>query len=372
MEEPVRILLGAPLGKTQGHRLDLGVDHPSRSGVLELNLRISDGVIRQAEALPGAMHRGVEKLFEVRDFRAVLSLADRHDWQAPFFGELSAAMAVEAALAIEVPQRAIWLRTLLCEHFRMHSHLAFLSWIWHALAPDPRIALLRSLRERLRRQSQALTGNRVHPMVNRIGGLAVDADSAWLAAEELLAGEVAGLAPLLCAALAAAPAGVARLDEEFVNSYGLSGPTARATGLRLDLRPGTLTYDETGVDLATIDRRGDAAARLSVMAQELVVSEAVIAACVARLRELPGPVNVTLPKVLRVPEGDYLVELEAPLGVAGCFLVARGDKTPWRLKLRTPSFANVSALGAALTGTRFPDLELALASIGYVMGDLDK
>src|SRR4051812_45105506 len=140
------------------------------------------------------MHRGAEKLFEVRDYRQIGMLADRHDWQAPFFGELGVALVCEQLLGLEVPLRATWLRTLLAEHTRLLSHLGFLG----PLAQQAELAAAqRLLRERLREQTRQLTGNRIHPMVARIGGLAADADPTWLAAEAALLPSVHELASRL-------------------------------------------------------------------------------------------------------------------------------------------------------------------------------
>src|SRR3954463_12916215 len=107
--------------------LDLGADHPSGAGLLELRLWTEGGGVTAAEVVVGALHRGAEKLFEVRDYRQIGMLADRHDWQAPFFGELGVAMVCEQLLGLEVPPRAVWLRTLLAEHTRLLSHLGFLT-----------------------------------------------------------------------------------------------------------------------------------------------------------------------------------------------------------------------------------------------------
>ena len=120
------------------------------------------------------MHRGAEKLFEVRDYRQILMLADRHDWHAPFFGELAIALACEQMMGLVVPDRAVWLRTLLAEHTRILSHCGFLSWVATPAGGD---LGLHRVREDLRGQTRRLTGNRIHPMINRIGGLAADADA---------------------------------------------------------------------------------------------------------------------------------------------------------------------------------------------------
>ena len=117
--------------------LDLGPDHPSQAGLIELRLWTSDGMISSAQVVVGAMHRGVEKLFEVRDYTQILMLADRHDWHAPFSGELAVALTAEQMMGLVVPERAVWLRTLLAEHTRILSHAGFLTWVARASAADP-------------------------------------------------------------------------------------------------------------------------------------------------------------------------------------------------------------------------------------------
>ena len=140
--QPLRVLVGslAPgvLPSTQPAKmptgtilLDLGPEHPSQAGLIELRLWTEADVITTARVVVGAMHRGAEKLFEVRDYLQILMLADRHDWQAPFFGELAVALVCEQMMGLAVPERAVWLRTLLAEHTRILSHCGFLSYVPH-------------------------------------------------------------------------------------------------------------------------------------------------------------------------------------------------------------------------------------------------
>ena len=357
--------------------LDLGPEHPSQAGLIELRLWTQADVITTAQVVVGAMHRGAEKLFEVRDYRQILVLADRHDWQAPFSGELSVALTCERMLGVEVPARAQWLRTLLAEHTRILSHLGFLGYVPHRLGLGRPLSVVR---ESLRRQTLRLTGNRIHPMANRIGGLAFDADPAWLDLERQAMTEVRAAAEATAVLLDSpelveAASGVAVLDRPMVEQYGTTGPAARASGVDLDLRRSRpyLAYAELGSHLAPPTRTaGDAWTRLRLLVDEVLVSAGLVAACLDRLADLPGPVSVRLGKIVLLPEGESYLAVEAPLGVAGVFLASRGEKTPWRLKLRTPSFNNVSTLEALLPGVSTATLETTLASIGYVVGDIDR
>ncbi len=387
MHEPLQVLVGAAgpgTLPTASDRvpdgtvlLDLGPDHPSGAGLLELRLWTDSDRVHRAEVVVGAMHRGAEKLFEVRDYRQILMLADRHDWHAPFFGELAVAMACEDLLGLALPERAVWLRTLLAEHTRILSHAAFLAYVPHLLEAR---SGLPGLRAALRSQTARLTGNRIHPMVTRVGGLAADADPDWLAAEK----NVARLAVQVAAEIAAMvdsqrfvehAAGVAPLSVAVISEYGVSGPPARASGLALDLRThaSSLAYGELSHLLPTGTRTaGDAQARLALLTDEVAASAHLVSACVSRLDGTPGPVSVRTPQTLLLPEGETYIAVEAPLGMTGVLLVSRGDKTPWRLKLRTPSFNNVAALEQVLIGVPIGSLDVALASVGYVVGDIDR
>ncbi len=357
--------------------LDLGPDHPSRAGLLELRLWTEADRITSVEVVVGAMHRGAEKLFEVRDYRQILMLADRHDWHAPFAGELGIVLTCEQMLGWEIPERAAWLRTLLAEHTRILSLLGFLGYLGH-VAGRPAAA---EAREQLRAQTYQLTGNRIHPMANRLGGLAVDADDRWLDEELECLDQVQQVTTTLVEVLGVPDrgrlgAGVGVLTPEVISQYGVSGPAARASGVNLDLRVQQpyLAYPELAPLLvrAPVPLTGDASTRFAVMAHDVSVSIELVRAAAERLRTVRGPVSVKLPKIVKLPEGETYLATEAPLGMAGVHLVSRGEKTPWRLKLRTPSFNNVAALESLLLHVGVAQLEVTLASMGYVVGDIDK
>lgn len=359
--------------------LSLGAHHPAHHGLVRLRLQVSgagqDAVITDAEPVIGYVHRGVEKLFEVRDYRQIMVLADRHDWLGAAGSEIGVALAVERMLGLEVPARATWLRTLLSELMRITSHLAFLGAFpgAEAAASPAHVA-----RERLLAVLEALTGGRMHVMFTVLGGVREDAPVGWL--DELAAAisSVRAALPLISPpvrAAAGASAGVGRLDPAVVLQHGVSGPPARASGIDLDLRRDDpdLAYAELAdvlrVSAAT---EGDVPARIGVLLDQVSVSLDLVDACAERLRSLSGPVNVRLPKIVKVPEGSTYVSTENPLGSNGYLLVSRGEKVPWRLKLRTASFGNLSALPALLPGCRLDQLGPVLASLPYVVGDIDR
>jgi NADH-quinone oxidoreductase subunit D len=178
---------------------------------------------------------------------------------------------------------------------------------------------------------------------------------------------------------AARTRGVGVLSPELAEAYGVSGPIARASGLDFDLRRDEpyLGYDELfapdGPGRVVTRTAGDSYARFHVLHDQVLVSLDLADACIERLRSLPpGPVSVRTPKVLKAPEGHTYCWTENPLGLNGYFLVSRGDKTPWRLKLRTASFNNIAVLPELVPGCVVADLIAVLGSMFFVVGDIDK
>lgn len=358
---------GLPL---PGHKaLSLGDRHPSTAGVISLEVDIDDGVITRADVYPGYLHRAAEKLFEVRDYRSLIMLADRHDWLSSFSGELVVTNVVEHAMGLVPPPRAAWLRTLLAECGRMHSHLSFLSHV----TSGPSSPLLWSVVEGLRSAMLDWSGNRVHSMLNRVGGLAVDMPPDWpstitpvLRDLQALTDDLHGLLDTMENRLG----GLGVTEVETCMQYGLSGPVARAAGLRFDVRrENALVYGEVFVETPS-RAGGDALTRFRVLTDELSSSAQMVQRCLDGLPE--GDFSVRLSRRLKVPEGEHMGELEAPWGLASALLVSRGGPTPWRMALRTPTFANVSVLPELLVGARESQIADVVASVGYGIGDLDK
>jgi NADH-quinone oxidoreductase subunit D len=371
----------APLG-TSDVVLTIGPQHPATHGVLRLALRVDGDVIVSAEPVVGFLHRGAEKLFEARDYRQIMVLANRHDWLSAFSNELGVALAVERMLGIEVPPRATWLRTLLAELGRVLSHLVFLSVL--PARPDAASEAAFDAREAVQGVMEEISGGRMHYMFNQVGGLKQDPPPGWLdhvrGAIEVTREEVTrSLAPLVRedAVLRAAARGTGVLSRAAAAAYGVSGPVARASGLDLDLRRDEphLAYSElpAGVLRVVTRTEGDSLARYECLLEQVEVSLDVAAACATVIESLPaGPVNVRLPKVVKAPEGATYCWTESPLGASGYYLVSRGERTPWRLKLRTASFSNVQALSDVLPGSHVADLATILGSFFFVVGDIDK
>ncbi|MFF4416519.1 NADH-quinone oxidoreductase subunit D [Streptosporangium sp. NPDC001559] len=365
---------------TEDMVLNIGPQHPSTHGVLRLRLTLDGERISAAEPIVGYMHRGAEKLFEVRDYRQIIVLANRHDWLSAFANELGVVLAVERMLGMEVPVRAVWARTLMAELNRVLSHLMFLgSYPLELGAITPVFYAFRE-RETLQAVMEEISGGRMHYMFNRVGGLKEDLPYGWLDRVALAVADVRRRLPDIEALISgneiflARTVGVGVLDRETIMQYGVSGPIARASGVGLDLRRDDpyLAYGELPVKVVTRSS-GDCNARFEVLLEQVRVSLDLADACVERLRSLPrGPINQRLPKVLKVPEGHVYAWTENPLGINGYYLVSRGEKTPWRLKLRSASYNNVQVLREMLPGHLVSDMVAILGSMFFVVGDIDK
>lgn len=365
--------------------LNIGPQHPATHGVLRLRITLDGERIKSAEPIVGYMHRGAEKLFEVRDYRQIMVLANRHDWLSAFSNEIGVALIAERMLGMDVPERATWTRTLLTELNRVLNHLMFLgSYPLELGAITPIFYSFRE-REDLQNVMEEISGGRMHYMFGRVGGLHENLPVGWLGRVRetvaLVRRRMPDLESLLIGneILQARTRGVGVIDARTVAAYGISGPIARASGVDVDLRRDQpyLVYDELfapgGPGRVVTRTEGDSLARLEVLLEQVHVSLDLADACVDRLESLgPGPVNVKLPKVLKVPEGTDYLATENPLGFNGYYLVSRGEKTPWRLKLRSASFNNVQVLSEVLPGNLLADMVAILGSMFFVVGDIDK
>ncbi|MFC7489975.1 MULTISPECIES: NADH-quinone oxidoreductase subunit D [unclassified Knoellia] len=383
--ETQTVAVGAGGLATADMVLNIGPQHPATHGVLRLRLTLDGERIVHAEPIIGYMHRGAEKLFEVRDYRQIIVLANRHDWLSAFSNELGVVLAVEEMLGMEVPERAVWLRTMLAELNRVLSHLMFLgSYPLELGAITPVFYAFRE-REELQAVMEEASGGRMHYMFNRVGGLKEDVPAGWLGRVDSAVQAVRGRLPDLESMLVgneilnARTRGVGVLDAATVAAYGVSGPIARASGVDIDLRRDQpyLAYGELftkgGPGHVVTRTAGDCLSRLEVLLEQVQVSLDLVEHCLSVLSSLaPGPVNQRLPKVLKVPEGETYVATENPLGFNGYFLVSRGEKTPWRLKLRSASFNNVQVLTELLPGALVSDMVAILGSTFFVVGDVDK
>ena len=328
--------------------------HPASHGGINLNLQIDAGVIKSASLEIGLMHRGAEKLMEFRDYRQGAALANRHVWSSPTAGEYAYVLAAEELLGMQITPRADAHRAVFCEIDRVISHLTFLSY----LAPMP-------VREKWANFMERTTGARMHHQVIRIGGVAFSLDAEHLDEAAALSEETR----MELRAIELPGDGIGVLTSSVASSHGVSGPIARASGVAFDERQrGYGWYQNFQV---IVQSSGDAKSRFEQLQAEIAQS--------LELIELAGrdcsgndELLQRTPKTIRLPEGEAFASVEGALGSNGVALFSTGGKAPDRLRLRTASLGNLSALEEVLVGTAESDLALCLASWPFLAGDSDR
>ena len=363
--------------RTEEMILNIGPQHPSTHGVLRVVLELDGEIITRAEPVIGYMHRAAEKLAEYRDARQVLVLMNRHDWLSAFNNELGWTIAVERLAGIEVPDRAQWIRTMMAEWNRLLNHLVFFGSYPLELGAMTPVFYAFIEREMIQGLMEAATGARMHHSYARVGGLKDDLPLGFVKQAGTVLAHIRkrlkDFDNLIMGneIIHARTRGIGVISPETAIAYGASGPTLHATGVPMDPRKDEPYEKYAEVEFQVpIGRNGDAYDRLWVLLQRMHESCTIIEQC---LEKLPaGEFRAAkLPKKLSI-EGEIYVRTENPLGLMGYYLVGNGKKQPYRLKMRTASFSNVSVLPAILPGTLIPDLISILGSIFFVVGDVDR
>jgi NADH-quinone oxidoreductase subunit D len=363
--------------RTEEMILNIGPQHPSTHGVLRIVLELDGEVIVRAEPVIGYMHRAAEKLAEYRDARQVLVLMNRHDWLSAFNNEHGWILAVEKLAGIEVPERASWIRTMLAEWNRILNHLMFVGSYPLELGAMTPIFYAFIEREMIQGLMEAATGARMHFSFIRPGGLKDDLPRGWLKqSAQVLAAVRKKLKDFDNLVMGneivfARTKGIGVLPPETAIAYGCSGPTLQASGVAMDLRKDEPYERYPDVEFQVpVGRNGDSFDRLWVLVQRMHESCNIIEQCMDRL-PAGDYIAGKLPKKLSL-EGEVYVRTENPLGLMGYYVVGNGKRQPYRLKMRTASFSNISVLPAMLPGTLVPDLIATLGSIFFVVGDVDR
>lgn len=358
-------------------KLNIGPQHPATHGVLRLVVELDGEKVKSVKPVIGYMHRGYEKLVEVRDYPQVTTLINRIDWVSGFCNEIPFILGAEKLLEIEAPPRATYLRTLLSEMQRIASHLVFYSaYPLEVGAMTPMFFAFKE-RERVLDVLESVTGGRFHPNFNRVGGLFKDIPATFRSEcaesmdavrnvcrqlDDLIVGNEIFMERTI---------GVGVLPPEVALDYGVSGPNLRATGVAEDIRKTSpyLAYDQVNFEVPT-GENGDCFDRARIRLLEIVESTYIVDQL---LDSLPaGPVMAKVPKVIKVPEGEIYSRGENPRGEMGYYIVSKGGGTPYRVKIRSGSFSNISCLEYLLDGVLVPDIIAILGSLDFVLGDVDR
>jgi len=371
--------------------LNIGPQHPSTHGVLRLVAEVDGERISKLEPTIGYMHRGKEKLSEVRTYPQITALINRIDWVSGYANELAFIRAVEKLTGIEPTERAQMIRLILTELTRISNHLVFASSYPLELGAFTPLMWAMREREHVMDIIESVTGGRFHPNFNRVGGVkpaygggktqkkaSLDLPAGFYAAVEKAMKQV----DLACDELEdlvtgnemiqARTIGVGVISYEDAVAYGISGPNARASGVPTDLRkvePDILPYDQFDFDVITEDA-GDAYARYLVRMQEIRESVKIVRQAVGSVPS--GPLQAKVPRVLKVPPGSIYVRAENPKGEMGYYIVSQGGRIPYRVKIRSASFSNISIMSKTAVGQLIPDLVATMGSLDFVLGDVDR
>jgi NADH-quinone oxidoreductase subunit D len=376
--------------ETEGMTLNIGPQHPSTHGVLRLVATVDGERATNIRPVIGYMHRGYEKLSEVRTYPQIITIINRIDWVSGFANEVPFVVAAERLMGVEAPPRAQWIRLVLTEMARISSHLVFMaSYPLELGAATPLFFALRE-RERVLDLLESVTGGRFHPNFNRLGGVkpvyaagpttkkaGMDIPSGFLAetrdamtkvlatcneVENLVAGNEVFLARTK---------GVGVMPVDVAASYGVSGPNLRASGAGFDLRKVSdyLPYDDFDFDIP-VGRNGDCWDRWWIRLEEIRQSARIITQAIDGLPS--SPLQAKVPRIIKVPPGETYVRAENPKGEMGYHLVSLGGLGPYRLKIRSASFSNLSILPWILENALVPDFIAIMGSLDFVLGDVDR
>lgn len=363
--------------QTEEMVLNVGPQHPATHGVFRLLLAIDGELITNAEPIIGYMHRGYEKLVEVRDYRQITNLVSRMDWLSGLNNELPLNIAIERLMEIDVPPRAQFLRVVMCEMNRILNHIMFFQSFAAELGSiTPTFYAFRE-REDIQFALEMATGGRMHFGYFRPGGLKEDVPRGFLERSLKSVRQVIERLPDYEALLIeneifkARTIDVGVLSKQVIYSHGVSGPIARGSRVDMDVRKDEpyLVYDQLDFDIP-VGEKGDCFDRFWVLLHEIVESARIVEQAIEGLPS--GPILGKAPRVVAPPPGEIYVRCENPLGELGMYLISDGDRRPYRIKIRTPSFSNVSALPNMLKGTLVADMVAIFGSFFFVLGDIDR
>ncbi len=382
--------------------LNMGPQHPSTHGVLRLVLEIDgENVLRIVPDI-GYLHTGIEKTCEAKFYQQVVVLTDRIDYLCPLTNNLCYVLAVEKLLGLEIPARAQWMRVLLNELTRISSHLVWLGT--HALDIGAMSVFLYCFRERedILRIFELVSGQRMMTSYFRVGGLALEPPLDFFDRVRKFAGlfpaRVNQYEDLLTGnrIWMGRTQGVARLSAEDAVALGVTGPALRASGVDIDLRRDLpySSYDQFQFKVP-VSQDGDVFARYILRVQEMRESIGMVKQALDGMP--PGPVKAAAPKVVlpdrekmktqmealiyhfkivtegfAVPPGEVYQAIESPRGEMGYYVVSDGTAKPYRVHMRSPSYANLQALPKMCEGKLIADVVAAIGSIDIVLGEIDR
>jgi NADH-quinone oxidoreductase subunit D len=382
--------------------INMGPQHPSTHGVLRLMLELDGESVLRTKPVIGYLHTGMEKTGEDLTYLQGPTNVTRMDYASPLFNELVFSMATETLLGIEVPERAVWIRMLLCEINRISSHLLFQATNGMDMGAISMMLYGWREREETLRFLEKVTGLRMNHNFIRPGGVAADLPAGW---QEDVADLLDLIPPRLDeyeTLLSKQPIwqerlqGVGEITTEEAIALGATGPILRSTGYSWDLRRDLpyLAYDEVDFDVI-VGSYGDCFDRFAIRLAEIRESIRICRQIIDRMP--PGDYRIQDKKVtpppraridesmealihhfkiftegFKVPEGETYAAVESPRGELGCYIVSDGSAKPYRMHIRGPSFVNLQTLPHMMHGGLIADAVAVISSVDPIMGEVDR
>lgn len=358
--------------------VNIGPSHPSTHGVCRVIVELDGEVVVHAEPVIGHLHRGIEKMAENRTYLQVVPLTDRLDYVGSMYANWAYCRAVERLAGIAVPERAEYVRVIVCELQRIASHMMSIGSTGADTGAFTAFMYAFDQREKVVDLFEQLCGARLTYNYVRPGGVAADLPEGWVAAcrafiaqhpaamveiDRLLFGNVIARARLK---------GVGVLAPQDAVAWGATGPTARGSGVEWDLRRDDPYSVYPRFDFSVpVGERGDCYDRGRVRVWEAVESCRIIAQALDQLT--PGPILASgLPRLLAPGPGDAYDHIESARGSLGVYLVSDGTVRPYRMKVRSPAFSNLALLPMLAEGHTLSDLVVILGSLDPVFGEVDR
>ncbi|MEM0167448.1 MAG: NADH-quinone oxidoreductase subunit D [Thermoplasmatales archaeon] len=361
--------------------VNFGPQHPSTHGVLRIKVKLDGEIIVDAQPIIGYLHRNAEKLSEMGTYPKALIYMDRLDYVAALNMELGYVLSVENLMDAQVPERALWIRMMMVELNRIASHLVWLGT--HGLDMGMLTPFFYCWRERERilRIFDEITGSRLLYNYFAIGGVysdltekSIEMIKEWESDFIKKLNEISSIFSKSYIYVARTR-GVGKLSREDVLSYGVTGPMQRASGIKRDVRKDSpyLFYDKVNFEIPT-RQEGDVYARFLVRVEEMRQSAKIVKQV---LEKIPSGEfynkKYSKPMLVRLKvNGESYIPTESPKGEFGIYLIGDGSSIPYRVRIRSPSFANLSSVPTMLKGYKIADLTASISSIDPVFGEVDR
>jgi NADH-quinone oxidoreductase subunit D len=382
--------------------INMGPSHPSTHGVLRLMLELEGETVLRSKPVIGYLHTGMEKTAEDLTFLQGPTNVTRMDYAAPLFNELVFSLATEQLLGVEVPERATWIRMLMCELNRIASHLLFLATNGMDLGAVGMMIYGWREREDVLRFFEMVTGLRMNHNYIRPGGVAADLPDGWRDEVLRILDTLPGRLEEYDTLMTGQPIwrerlqGVGALTPDEAIALSTTGPILRSTGYAWDLRRDMpyLAYDQVEFDVI-VGSYGDAFDRYAIRLNEVRESMRIVRQCVDRMpkgdyrvqdKKVTPPPRARIDESMealihhfkiftegfKVPAGEVYVAVESPRGELGCYMVSDGGSHPYRMHIRGPSFVNLQTLPYLMQGGLIADGVAVISSVDPIMGEVDR